>query len=635
MCGIAGYAGFPELGLPVLERMIGRIIHRGPDDAGTDMAHGTGIGMRRLSIIDVAHGHQPIVSADGNLSIVFNGEIYNYQEIKRDLERGGVDFRTNSDTETLLAAYQAWGEGCLQRLRGMFVFAILDRRDGSLFIARDRLGVKPLYMARPAGRLVFGSEIKALLEHPEVGRALNPAAVDDYLALRYVPGPSTLFEGIEKFPAAHYMTRRNGTIHFVRYWDPTPDTPWAGSRGEAQEVFNALFEEATRIRMISERPVGAFLSGGLDSTAIVTSLAKQFPEQLKTFSVGFAWKGDELSAAAATARRLGCDHHEIVCRVEDAALLPRIIWHLDEPVGDGIILPMFLLSRLAAESVTVVQSGEGADEILGGYFMHRVMRIAAPYSRFVPGWLQENCIRAVAARVPARLLNHLFDYPGELGESGKQRLLDFLGILRQRSTANQYRFIISLFHDADRRGMYSAPFSSQLTKRAQSARVGGLLDFNALLGLQFHDWLPDDILCKQDKLTMANSLEGRVPFMDHKLVEFAMSLPAHFKIGLLRNKLPLRNYLAANGAGEVSARRKVPFYIPIDSYLAAGPLRVMLDELLSRESVERRGMFRWEAIAHLRGASGRQGFLYGKQLFSLLMLELWCRIFIDREQGWI
>ncbi|MCF8176969.1 MAG: asparagine synthase (glutamine-hydrolyzing) [Sulfuritalea sp.] len=635
MCGIAGFAGFPELGPPVLERMIERIVHRGPDDAGTDLAHGTGIGMRRLSIIDVAHGHQPISTADGCLSIVFNGEIYNYREIKRDLEQVGTRFHTNSDTETLLAAYQAWGVDCLHRLRGMFAFAILDHRDGALFIARDRLGVKPLYLARPGGRLVFGSEIKALLEHPAIGRIVNPAAVDDYLALRYVPGPQTMFQGIEKFPAAHYMTWRDGVAHFVRYWDSTPDGPWTGSRNEAQEAFDALFDEATRIRMISERPVGAFLSGGLDSTAIVSSLSKQFPERLKTFSVGFGWEGDELSAAATTARRLGCDHHEIICRAEDTALLPLITWHLDEPVGDGIILPMYLLSRLAARSVSVVQSGEGADEILGGYFMHRVLRLASVYTRAVPGWVQDVLVQPLVRAVPANALNRLFDYPGELGEAGKQRLLEFLRLLRERSTASQYRFIISLFRNEERREMYTPAFATSLSASAASAADERRLDFNGLLGLQFDHWLPDDILCKQDKLTMANSLEGRVPFMDHRLVELVMSFPAGFKIGPRRNKLPLRSYLDRNGAADTAGRRKMPFYIPIDSYLAAEPLRGMLEELLSKQSVERRGVFRWELINRLRGVSPGQSFLFGKQLFSLMMLELWWRIFIDREQGWV
>lgn len=637
MCGIAGFAGFPDLDIAVLRAMTQAIVHRGPDDSGACVAAGTAIGIRRLSIIDVAQGDQPITSEDGFHSIVFNGEIYNYREIRLELEGFGRRFRTSSDTEVLLTAYLQWGAACLQRLRGMFTFAILDRRDGALFIARDRLGIKPLYVARPGGKLVFGSEIKALLEHPAVGRTVNPAAVDDYLALRYVPGPHSLFQGIEKFPAAHYMTWKAGTTAVARYWAPSDVPAWTRGAGEAQKAFDAAFDEATRIHMVSERPVGVFLSGGADSTAIVASLSRQVPERLKTFSVGFDWHGDELGAAAETARRLGCDHQEIVCRSEDSALLPRITWHLDEPVGDGIILPMFLLSRLASRSVTVVQSGEGADEILGGYFMHRVLQLASIYTRAVPGWLQDGLIQPMVGAMPVGALNRLFDYPGELGEAGKRRLLDFLGVLRSHTTAEQYRFLISLFGNTERSGMYTSTFAAEVRGRGVSVTsgAGAPRDFNDVLALQFADWLPDDILCKQDKITMANSLEGRVPFMDHKLVELCASFPAGFKIGLRRNKLPIRNYLVRNGAADVSGRKKAPFYIPIDNYLATEPLRGMVNELLCESSVRRRGLFQWKAVERIRSTSARNGFLFGKQVFALAMLELWHRLFIDQEKGWV
>lgn len=634
MCGIAGFSGLRNEAEAVLDRMLATIVHRGPDDHGMVVHGETALGMRRLSIIDVAHGHQPISTRDGSLTIVFNGEIYNFADIKTELEAAGQIFQTSSDTETILLAYQTWGVDCLQRLRGMFSFAILDHRDGSLFIARDRLGVKPLYYARIGRQLVFASEIKAMLEHPAIGRTVNSQAVDDYLALRYVPGPHTLFQGIEKFPPAHYLIWRDGGATLHRYWRHDTLPPWRGSREEAQEAFNSVFDEATRLRMVSERPVGAFLSGGLDSTAIVASLAHQFPQQLQTFSVGFGWKGDELSAAAATANRLGCNHHEVVCRAEDTALLPKITWHLDEPVGDGIILPMYLLSRMAAQTVTVVQSGEGADETLGGYFMHRVMRLASLYSRHMPAWLQDKGIRPLVERIPARALNLLFDYPGDLGEIGKRRLLEFLSILRHQSTAGQYRFIISLFSEGDRRNFYTDSFAAGLPSGNPFAD-GKVLDFNEMLGLQFEHWLPDDILCKQDKITMASSLEGRVPFMDHKLVELVSSFPAHYKLGWRRNKLPVRQYLAKRGADDVAARRKVPFYIPIDQYLAVEPLRGMVDELLSETAVRRRGLFKWEAIRRMRTASGSDGFLFGKQVFALSMLELWYRIYIDREPGWV
>jgi asparagine synthase (glutamine-hydrolysing) len=565
---------------------------------------------------------------------VFNGEIYNYLEIKTELERQGHVFHTNSDTETILQAYQAWGADCMPRLRGMFTFAIVDHRDGSLFLARDRLGVKPLYISMPPGQLVFGSEIKSLLLHPAIQRQVNLGAVDDYLTLRYVPGPHTLFRGIDKFPAAHYMTWRDGVVTFKRYWRPDSREPWRGSREDAQQAFEQVFDEATRLHMISERPVGAFLSGGLDSTAIVASLSKQFSERLKTFSVGFDWEGDELSAAAATAKKFRCEHHEIVCRLEDTALLPSIIHHLDEPIGDGIILPMYLLSRLASQSVTVVQSGEGADEILGGYFMHRVMLGASIYSRYIPNIVHSNLVWPSVAAMPASALNRFFDYPGELGEVGKRRMIQFLTMLHGRSSAEQCRFVISLFHDEEKRDMYASALADAAFQTPLRGD-GGKLDFNGILGLQFEHWLPDDILCKLDKITMANSLEGRVPFMDHELVELCASFPARFKIGLRRNKLPIRSYLVRNGADDVSGRKKAPFYIPIDKYLDAEPLRGMVDELLSESSVRRRGLFRWKAVERLRSTSPRNGFLFGKQVFALAMLELWHRLFIDQEKGWI
>lgn len=638
MCGIAGFAtNRPEAwASTTIERMVERLVHRGPDDKGVLVSNSVALGMRRLSIIDVDHGRQPITTNDGALSIVYNGEIYNYQDIKSDLERLGWSFKTNSDTETLLLAYQAWGIKCLDRLRGMFAFSILDHRDGSLFIARDRLGIKPLYYTIVGNELIFASEIKAMLEHPAIVREVNPVALNDYMTLRYVAGPHTMFKGINKFPPSHYMFWRAGKKEFQCYWRPDNRKPWQGSSREAQEAFDTLFDEATRLRMISERPVGAFLSGGLDSTAIVISLAKQFPEQLKTFSVGFDWEGDELSLAAKTAKRVGTDHHEIICRGEDTALLPRIIWHLDEPVGDGIILPMFLLSSLAAQTVTVVQTGEGADEIMGGYFMHRVMKWASLYAKSIPGWLQDKGILPLVKRIPARLLNRMFDYPGELGESGKKRVVEFLRILRRESTAEQYRFMISLFTDDERQHLLTSDYWHNNNKLRGTGDKGKLLDFNHMLALQFEHWLPDDILCKQDKISMAKSLEARVPFMDHKLVELVNSFPANYKLGLVgHGKLLLRRYLARNGAGDVAARRKVPFYIPIDQYLGTEPLSSFVDELLSESSIRRRGIFKWESLGPMRRTPDGGGFLYGKQLFSLAMLELWHRIFIDKEAGWV
>lgn len=631
MCGIAGFSGFNGDSAGTIARMVGRIVHRGPDDEGILVAGNAAIGMRRLSIIDIAHGKQPITVSD--LSIVFNGEIYNHADIRRELESLGCVFKTQSDTEVVLQGYKVWSADCLTRLRGMFAFAIFDRRDESLFIARDRIGIKPLYYAQINGQLIFASEIKSLLQHPDLPRDVNPAAVDEYLSLRYVPGPQTLFSHIKKFPPAHFMIWRKGEGNLKRYWTPGSQRAWNGTHAEAQETFDHAFDEATRIHMLSERPVGAFLSGGLDSAAIVSSLTSQLPQQLKTFSVGFGWEGDELSDAAATAKILGTDHHEIICNAEDTSLLGKIVWSLDEPIGDGIVLPMYLLSKLASEKVAVVQSGEGADEILGGYFMHRVMKWASVYSRCMPKLVQSGAIMPLVKATPASLLNHAFDYPGDLGEAGKKRLFEFLSILGQNSTAEQYRFLISLFSETDKQSFYAPEFGKQLAPHRN--KENALLDFNKMLSIQFEHWLPDDILCKLDKMTMAHSLEGRVPYMDHKFVELVMSMPPGYKIGLKGNKLLLRNYLAKTRASGAAKRKKKPFYIPINQYLNSEPLRGMVAELLSEGSVKKRGLFRWEAIRNLRQAADQPGFLFGKQIFSLAMLELWYRIFIDEEQGWL
>jgi asparagine synthase (glutamine-hydrolysing) len=634
MCGIAGFTGYKEDARTLIFSMLGEIEHRGPDDDGILVDRDTAIGMRRLSIIDVAHGKQPITTQDGVFSILYNGEIYNYAELRKELETLGARFITNSDTEAILIGYQVWGVDCLNRLRGMFACAIYDHRDGSLFVARDRIGIKPLYYAIIDNKFIFASEIKALLKHPAIAKEVNPLAIDDYLSLRYVPGPQTLFKNIKKFPPAHFMIWKSSGGQFKRYWNPDNIQGTTLNKSEAQDKFDDLLDEATRLHMVSERPVGAFLSGGLDSTAIVASLSRQFQSGLKTFSVGFGWQGDELSTAARTAKAMGCDHHEIICRKEDTSLLGKIVWNLDEPVGDGIVLPMYLLSQNASTHVKVVQSGEGADEILGGYFMHRVMKWAALYSRHIPSLMQKKAIAPMVKAMPSSLLNMLFDYPGELGEAGKQRLLGFLDVLSRPSTSEQYRFFISLFSEKEKTCFYSEGFGNTLSKAHETRKESALLDFNKMLSLQFEHWLPDDILCKLDKITMAHSLEGRVPFMDHKLVEFVMSVSMEYKISVRQNKIPLRNYLTRHYSHSFAKRKKVPFYIPIDQYLASDPLKSIVNELLSEKSVKNRGLFRWEAVRNLREASGQKGFLFGKQIFSLTMLELWHRIFIDGEKGW-
>ncbi len=633
MCGIAGVLGATE-DRAVIGRMIRAIAHRGPDGDGIWTGEYAALGMQRLSIIDISGGAQPMSTSDGRYVIVYNGEIYNYRELREELRAAGVEFRTDCDTEVILRGIAIRGPSFIERLRGMFAFVLHDSVEGSSLIVRDRMGVKPLYTARVGARLLFASEIKALLEHPAMTAEPDISGISDFLALRYVPGPGSLFAGVEKFPPASWMLhRRDGTTAIRRYWSPPLDGPqWSDE--EANERFTELFDEATRIRMLAERPVGAFLSGGVDSTAIVASLSRQFRGPIRTFCVGFGWEGDELEDARATAKNLGCEHEEVIVRSDDCALLPTICRHLDEPVGDAITLPMFLVSRLARRHVTVVQSGEGADEMLGGYFMHRAFLKTKDYSNLIPDTVTRNAVVPLLRLLPAGLLNAAFDYPGTLGDRGKRKLVNYVAALSKMTDRERYRGLISLFDDADQDELVLPEMRAAIRRRAIANVSNACGDLNSLLRMQFDDWLPDDILMKQDKMTMANSIEGRVPFLDHHLVEFLSPLAARRKIGARQNKIILRDYLRKAISPEIADRRKKAFYIPIDRYLQQAPLKDMVGALLDEASIRRRGLFRWESVRALRDARSEEGFLAGKQVFSLAMLELWFRIFIDREPGW-
>lgn len=637
MCGICGYAGIEDDG-SLLRRMTGVIRHRGPDEDGHFQADSVGLGIRRLSIIDVEGGHQPVFNEDRTIALVFNGEIYNFLELRRELEAAGHQFATDhSDSETIVHLYEEHGVDCPKFLRGMFAFALYDIPRRRLFIARDRMGIKPLYLWRSGDSLIFGSEIKSILESPDVPRVPDLPSIDAYLSLRYVPGPETLFRGIQKFPAAHRMILENGHCRIEPYWavkfEDGPSRPDA----EYQERFDELLDESIRMRMIADVPLGGFLSGGLDSSACVATMSRHADRAVQTFSVGFDWEGDELAAVRDFSSLVPIDSHEVICKPDDMELLPRVVWHLDEPVGDAIVLPMYLLSRLAREHVKVVLSGEGADETLAGYLYHRVIMLTQRYGRWVPRPIRTGLIHPLAARAPLGLLNALFDYPAALGGRGRQKLLDYHERVGRGDLAGEYQFLISLFDDRDKAGLYGSKMLDP-KNRWQPDFTGtppAHTDLDRMLGLQYAHWLPDDILMKQDKMSMANSVEARIPFLDHHLVEFLATVPPHLKLSLRRNKVLLREYTRRLLPPEFAGRRKKAFYIPLDRYLETPFMQGLVNDLLSPESIRRRGYFDPEAIGQLRAGSRDNDFLRGKQIFALLMLELWHRIFIDREAGWI
>ena len=637
MCGICGYAGF-ERDEHLLQHMTEVIAHRGPDDEGFFLADRVGLGMRRLSIIDVAGGKQPILNEDGTVAVILNGEIYNYATLTAKLIRRGHRFRTRSDTETILHLYEEYGTECVQHLRGMFAFAIYDTRRQCLFIARDRLGIKPLYYWAQNGKLVFGSEIKAILECDDVPREPHLPAIDAYLSLRYVPGPETMFGGIRKLPAGHWLLWQDGQARIERYWAPQLYSGPYKPDDYYRERFAELLTESVRLRLMSEVPLGSFLSGGVDSSAIVGTMSRLIDQPVKTFSVGFDWPGDELPAAHEVAQRLECDHHEIICRPDDLALLPEIIWHLDEPIGDAIVVPMYLLSRLARQHVTVVLTGEGADETLAGYLPHKVMFWAGRYARWTPRPIQNWIVKPLAEQLPARLLNLAFAYPAKLGERGRRKVLDYLALVNAHQPEAEYHFLISLFDERDKTDLYTGRLCPSMnTRPADNSLHPDSNDASYLdevLALQYAHWLPDDILMKQDKMTMANSIEGRVPFLDHILVEFLLQTPPHLKLRGLTDKALLRDYLADMLPGNPARQPKKPFYIPLEQYFANGPLSEIVETCLSEHSIRRRGYFVWEKVRALR-QSVDDDFLYGKQVLALVALELWHRIFIDREPGWV
>ena len=460
-------------------------------------------------------------------------------------------------------------------------------------------------------------------------------AIDSYLSLRYVPGECTLFSHIYKLPAGHYIRYEKNHFGMQRYWDVTFSNGPYAKDGDYRERFSELFRETVKLHLESDVPVGAYLSGGIDSSALVAMMSETADRPVETFSVGFDWPGDELPVARQTAERLGCNHHEIICRPDDIELLPRIVWHLDEPIGDAIVLPMYLLSRLAGQHVKVVLSGEGADEVMAGYLFHKVMVWADRYVRWTPGFLHRHVVKPLVSRMPASLLNCAFSYPAALGDRGRLKVLDYLESVPRRNPEDQYRFLISLFDDRDKQGLYK-PGGKMLDLPAfvgppRHERVY----LNSILALQYNDWLPDDILMKADKTSMANSVEGRVPFMDHVLVEFLNQVPSHLKLRGLGDKVMLREFLQKMLPGKLARQSKKAFYVPLERYFATPAFQELVNICLSEESVRRRGYYNWKAVRLLRDSLGNQEFLYAKQVLSLVMLELWHRIFIDQESGWV
>jgi len=616
MCGIGGWIGRrdPE----ARERMRAALRHRGPDERGLYEDDSATLVHERLSIIDLKSGRQPICNEDGRLWIAFNGEIYNYRQLREDLLRRGHRFATHSDTETILHLYEELGERCPERLIGMFAFAIWDAQERKLFLARDRLGIKPLFYSGDGERLVFASELKALLARGGVRRELDPEALDHYLTFMYVPAPRTILKEVRKLPPGHTLTASDGRVQVRRYWSPPEpaDVRASGSPAAAAEELADLLQEAVRCRLMSEVPLGAYLSGGLDSSLVVALMSRASAEPVNAFSVGFEERGfDERPHARLVAERFGANHRELVVGHQSADALPAVIRALDEPVADSAAVPTYFMARLTKEHVTVVLTGEGADELFAGYSHYKLLCWADRLSGLSPG---------EAAAAMGRWLG-----PGLLGRGAA-----YVGRLRDRAAA--YLALKSVFTPEEKAGLYAGDLRAALRTATppeetvrSNLRPGDGPYLNQLLRLDLCTWLPDDLLVKVDRMTMAHGVEARVPYLDHRVVEAVMRMPPSWKLRGLTDKWILRR--AAEGVlpRRIVRRRKTGFAVPVGEW-AAGEMRDLVMDLLGPASVRRRGLFEPEAVSALLERRP-YGMFQRRQVWTLLCLELWCREFLKGD----
>ncbi len=633
MCGIVGICG-PEIAENVvaardlITRMLQVIEHRGPDDEGHYFGPGVAMGMRRLSIIDVASGHQPISNEDGSLRIVFNGEIYNYRELRELLLARGHKLRTHTDTETIVHLYEDEGERCVERLRGMFAFAIWDRRERRLFLARDRVGKKPLHYALVGRSLVFGSEIKSLLQHPGVKREVNLQAISDFLSFGYVPDPATAFKGISKLPPGHTLTFKNGTLSARRYWDfdysGDSDAP-AFRQPELREEdyverLRELIADSVRVRLVSEVPLGAFLSGGIDSSLVVAMMAREMGRPVKTFSIGFSEAGfDELRYARIAARHFGADHHEFVVTPDACRLVEEIVWHHDEPFADVSSVPTYIVSKMAREHVTVALTGDGGDEVFGGYERYVVDRRRRQYER-VPAPLRRALLRTSRAMPQGaygkRFLRNIALEPAA-------RYVDSVTYFDREEQ-------LSLFSEDARRSLDGYDPAERFKRLFARPASGSRLDH--LLYLDSKTYLPGDILVKVDRMSMANSLETRAPMLDHLLIEFAQTIPASLKLRGLETKYILKRAAEGLVPDEIINRPKHGFDAPIRRWFNH-ELRELLDDTLRSASARQRGDLDHRAVLAILDEHRRGVRDHAHRLWGLLTLELWRQAFIDRRRA--
>jgi len=631
MCGIVGIVQ-NDFSRPVekksLNDMIESLRHRGPDDSGSVVVQGVGLGMRRLSIIDVEGGQQPFTTEDGAVHLVANGEIYNFKELRAELISAGHQFRSHSDIEVLVHAYEEWNESFLQRVQGMFALALWDRRNETLICARDRAGEKPLYYTRTADAFLLASELKALFVRSDVGREIDMEALDQFLTYEYVMAPRTILQGIHKLPPAHYLRYRKGDVSVKRYWSANQIQVQSWNDKNAATAVRETLGRAVSRQMMSDVPFGAFLSGGIDSSAIVALMAQEAHKNnvgINTFSMGFKdGSYNELAYAREVADILGTNHREGIVDPRIGDLFHKLISHLDEPFADVSLFPTYLVSQSAREHVKVVLSGDGGDELFGGYDTYEADRMA----------------RGLALRVPKGALSALANLTSMVPPSSKKKglinkLKRFMsGLVEGPDDLQHYRWMTFL-SAARKRELYSTDFQDRLRNSDVYKPVReclGSMETDDLLNRQLYTdlslYLADDILVKVDRMSMATSLETRAPFLDVEVMELAFSMPGHLKLRGRQRKYVLKKAFEDVLPSSVLTRPKEGFSIPMKNWLRS-ELAPLMDELLSSEQIIRRGWFEPDVVQRAVTAhkDGRQNNAH--LLFSLMVLERWAQEYID------
>lgn len=629
MCGISGF-NWEDKGL--IRDMMRLIEHRGPDDKGSFTDKNVSLGHQRLSIIDLSKkGKQPMLNKN-NLVIVYNGELYNYKEIREKLEKRGYRFKSNTDTEVILNAFDCYGESCLTLFNGMFAFCIYNPNQKILFGARDRIGIKPFYYYKDENKFIFCSELKGILEH-NIKRKINPDSLNRFIANRYISGANTILQSINKLPAGHYFiyNLKEKELNINKYWDISYKISGKSEAFYVKELQNK-FKESVKKRLISDVPLGVYLSGGIDSSSIIAMMS-EFNKDIKTFSVGFGYDEEleDLKYAKIISERFNTDHKEFIVKSNLMENLPKIIWYNDEPLADPASLPVYLLSKEAKKHVTVVLSGDGGDELFAGYEQNKFLMLRNKL-KLIPKPLRKIGSKTIDI-IPKSILDKHFPFASKIGKEGRKRFCNY--VINIDNKARAYDEIMGIFNKDERKELFMNNFLREIKVFNHHKRINinyyndNNQYLNQILRYEMKEPLPENLLMKTDKATMPFAVEARVPFLDHSFVEFAGTIPPELKLKGQIDKYILKKAMQPFLPRSIIKRRKLRFYVPIDLWLQKENIKSLIDSTLNAKTIKKQGYFDYKTIEKIKNNYNNSPFFYARQLWNLLNFQIWHKLYLE------